>query len=64
MREPVFTSPEAARFVIDLFVQFASEEQFDVLAYCAMPDHVHFYVVGLDDSSDCRRLMNRRAGRD
>ena len=59
LREPVFTSHLAARLVIDLFLQFASEEKFEVLAYCAMPDHVHFYVVGLEDSSDCRRLVNR-----
>jgi putative transposase len=59
LREPVFTCHSAARLVIDLFLQFASEEKFEVLAYCAMPEHVHFYVVGLEDSSDCRRLVNR-----
>ena len=59
LREPVFTSHSAARLVIDLFLHFAREEKFEVLAYCVMPDHVHFYIVGLDDSADCCRLVNR-----
>jgi putative transposase len=32
-------------------------EEFSVLAYCFMPDHVHFLVQGNSESSDGRQLI-------
>ncbi len=33
------------------------EEEFDILAYCFMPDHVHLLVEGRTIQSDLRRLV-------
>ncbi|MBI2189477.1 MAG: transposase [Acidobacteria bacterium] len=35
----------------------ADEEQFAVLAYCFMPDHVHLVVGGTHETSDLRRFV-------
>jgi REP-associated tyrosine transposase len=34
-----------------------SEEQFALIAYCFMPDHVHLAVEGRADNSDLRRFV-------
>jgi putative transposase len=39
--------------------QLAGEEQFAVLAYCAMPDHLHLLVEGLSDDSCLPSFMFR-----
>jgi len=42
----------------------ADEDQFAVLAYCFMPDHLHLVVEGLAETSDLRRfikVMKQRA---
>jgi putative transposase len=35
----------------------ARSNQFRLLAYCFMPDHVHLVVEGLSDAADLRRFM-------
>jgi putative transposase len=37
----------------------AAEEQFAVVAYCFMPDHLHLLIEGRSKSSDCRRFISR-----
>jgi putative transposase len=53
----VFTDDTAARFVITKFLQCAQAQSFEVLAYCAMPDHFHALVVGLTDTSDLKEFV-------
>ena len=39
--------------------QLAAEEQFAVLAYCAMPDHLHLLVEGLSEDSQLPNFLFR-----
>ncbi len=54
--------------VSDTLLQFrrtAGEESFEISAYCFMPDHSHFLMEGLADSSDFKRfckLAKQRSG--
>ena len=57
-RAPVFTNDSVARFVIAQFLLCANVHGFEVLAYCAMPDHFHALVIGLTDTSDLRALLH------
>ena len=54
-RRRVFEDPDAVHLVRAHFVQAAAREQFGILAYCFMPDHVHLLAEGLHDASDLRR---------
>jgi len=45
--------------LIAQILQFATEEQFAVLAYCAMPDHLHLLVEGLSEDSNLPSFMFR-----
>ncbi len=56
-RAPAFTNEAVARFVIAQFLLSAKAHGFEVLAYCAMPDHFHALVVGLTDSSDLKEFL-------
>ena len=56
-RTPVFTNDIAARYVIAQFLLCAKAHGFEVLAYCAMPDHFHGLVIGLTDSSNLKVLV-------
>ena len=39
------------------FEQTSLEEQFSIVAYCFMPDHLHLVVEGLSDTADLRRFV-------
>ena len=54
-----FTTPAAVELVLEQISRAADENQFAVLAYCFMPDHVHLLVEGRSDSSDCKRFIAR-----
>jgi putative transposase len=58
-RRHLFTSSEAVDLVLAQIVRAARENEFAILAYCFMPDHVHLLVEGQSDSSDCKRLIAR-----
>ena len=64
-RRPHFSDSAVVCRTIDHFVQTASVEGFEVLAYCFMPDHLHVLVQGLTEGADLRRfvrLAKQRAG--
>lgn len=54
---PIFSNDTVARFVIAHFLRCAKARGFEVLAYCAMPDHLHALVVGLTDTSDLKEFV-------
>ena len=56
-RARVFVNPDAVQVVLSQFLRAAAREEFSILAYCFMPDHVHFLVQGDSDLSDGRRLI-------
>jgi len=58
-RSRFFCTPQ---IVEDLLVQFrhsASVEQFEMLAHCFMPDHVHLLVAGIAETACLRRFVTR-----
>ena len=56
-RAQLFVNSEVVELVLSRFLRAAAGEQFSILAYCFMPDHVHFLVQGNSESSDGRRLI-------
>ena len=58
-RQRVFVTRERVGLVLAQIERSAAEEQFAVIAYCFMPDHLHLLVEGRCESSDCRRFINR-----
>ena len=58
-RRQVFTAQSPVDVVRSQILRGASEEQFAVLAYCFMPDHLHLLVEGQAEDSDCKRFIAR-----
>jgi putative transposase len=52
-----FSDPQIVSLVLSQFLRAADEEQFAILVYCFMPDHVHLLVEGLADNSDGKRFI-------
>jgi putative transposase len=55
----IFDEGACARFVIAQLLLIAGVKQFEVLAYCVMPDHLHALMLGLKDSSDLKAFVDR-----
>jgi putative transposase len=58
-RRPIFTKQEVVSLVLAQISRAATENQFDIIAYCFMPDHLHLLVEGTADSSDCKQFIAR-----
>ena len=56
-RTRIFTEDAVAREVIAQLSQTASAYQFSVIAYCAMPDHIHALVAGEHETADLREFI-------
>jgi REP element-mobilizing transposase RayT len=57
-RAPVFKIDSVSRFVIAQFLLCATAHGFELLAYCAMPDHFHALAIGLTDTSNLLPLIH------
>jgi putative transposase len=55
----VFEDAEAVALVRSQFLRIGEREQFSILAYCFMPDHVHLLVEGLQENSDARKFITK-----
>ena len=55
-RSRPFESRDVVHSVLGQIRRSAASEQFDLLAYCFMPDHVHLVVTGLTETADLRRF--------
>jgi putative transposase len=53
----VFFSASAVASVLTQFRQCAAKEQFAIVAYCFMPDHVHLLVRSSVEDADLRRFV-------
>jgi putative transposase len=51
-RQPLLSHAATAHGVIDVLRETSQHHGFATLAYCAMPDHLHFLAVGLTESSN------------
>ena len=58
-RRPLFTAPERVDLARTQILRAAADEQFALIAYCFMPDHLHLLAVGCQPTSDCRRFVTR-----
>lgn len=58
-RTHLFVSHAVVDLVLAQISRAAEENQFAIIAYCFMPDHVHLLVEGRTDTSDCRRFITR-----
>ena len=55
----LFTNDAAVDLVMSQLSRAAAVEQFAILAYCFMPDHLHLLAEGLAESSDGLRFIAR-----
>jgi putative transposase len=58
-RQPAFSAGAVVDTVAAQLLRSSREEQFALLAYCFMPDHVHLLLEGLSSTSDLPRLLAR-----
>src|SRR6188474_690244 len=56
-RRSHFTDPALIRSALVQIQRTGSEEQFALIAYCFMPDHVHLATRGLATESNLRRFV-------
>jgi REP element-mobilizing transposase RayT len=64
-RKKVFEDPAVVSETLMEFRKTSHEQKFEISAYCFMPDHSHFLIEGLTDSSDFKRfckLAKQRSG--
>jgi putative transposase len=58
-RRHLLTKPPVVDLVRAQISRAAAENQFEVIAYCFMPDQVHLLVAGTGESADCKRFIAR-----
>ena len=58
-RRHLFRTPVVVGPVLAQISRAATENQFAVIAYCFMPDHLHLLIEGRSDESDCKRFIAR-----
>jgi putative transposase len=58
-RQQFFVDAANVAITLPQISRAASENQFALLAYCFMPDHLHLLVEALDDQADCRNFIKK-----
>jgi putative transposase len=58
-RDRIFISKEPVDIVREQILCAADEEQFAIVVYCFMPDHIHLLAEGESETADGRRLIAR-----
>ena len=58
-REPVFGNHELGTSVADQFLRIAVVFDFEVIAYCVMPDHFHALAAATSEVSALKPFMHR-----
>jgi len=56
-RKPIFEDFTVGNDVASQILQAAGDSQFDLVAYCLMPDHVHLLASAQAEASDLTLLM-------
>lgn len=54
-----FVTREIVGLVSAQFLRASTEQRFEILTYCFMPDHVHLLVEALDDGADAKAFIAR-----
>jgi REP element-mobilizing transposase RayT len=58
-RKRLFTAADAVQVARTQIERAAAEQRMALIAYCYMPDHVHFLAEGKARDSDCLRFIIR-----
>jgi putative transposase len=58
-RRRTFTSNAPVDLARSQILRSSQEQQFAVIAYCFMPDHLHLLIEGETETSDCKRFIAR-----
>jgi putative transposase len=58
-RQRLFVNQAVVDLVLLQILRAADDEQFAVVAYCFMPDHLHLLIEARSDSSNCLRFIKR-----
>jgi REP element-mobilizing transposase RayT len=58
-RRPLFTDAQLVETVAEQILIAAAKCSFDVIAYCAMPDHVHLVAHGKTDSAELSKFVHK-----
>ena len=58
-RHRIFVESQSVNLVLSQILRTASREQFDLAAYCFMPDHVHLLVAGGAAPANCLTFISR-----
>jgi REP element-mobilizing transposase RayT len=58
-RKRLFTTADAVLVARTQIERAAAEQSIALLAYCYLPDHVHFLAEGKAEESDCLRFITR-----
>jgi putative transposase len=58
-RREIFTNADVVGLAFEQILRSTGENQFAVITYCFMPDHLHLLVEGLSESSDCKTMIAR-----
>jgi putative transposase len=58
-RIAAFTKSDVVDLVRAQLLRAAAEEEFEVIVYCFMPDHVHLVVEGMADDSELKAFVKR-----
>jgi len=56
-RHKAFSEAACVHLVLAQVLRAAAEHQFEVVVYCAMPDHLHLVVEGLAETSHLKRFV-------
>jgi len=58
-RTETFVEPSRVGIVLKQILRAAADEEFEVIAYCFMPDHLHLLVEAKTDASNALRFISR-----
>ena len=56
-RHSAFTNPDVVEACRSQLLHSAAKHEFEVIAYCFMPDHMHLLVLGISDTADFRAFI-------
>ena len=56
-RKPFFTDPTIVSLVRTQFLRSARKHDYELTAYCFMPDHLHLIAHGITDESDLKAFV-------
>ncbi len=58
-RKPIFNNHDLGHEAVSQILQCTIDEDFDLIAYCLMPDHAHLRVAARSEAADFTRYAKR-----